>query len=161
MRLIPTLTLFGLILALAPLAPGAGNKLRDDTLDRKSSTRSVQVSVTLISASSEKGETDERLAPYADNLRRMLRFESFGFIGQGSTRIQMPGTAEVSLPQGNAVKLQAAHYGEGVVWLRVIWMDGDRERLNVVYARWERGKPLILGGSGAGGENLAIIVTPK
>lgn len=161
MRLIPALMMFAVVLALAPVAPGAPNKLRDDSMDRRTPDTSVQVNVTLITASSEKGETDARLAPYADNLKRMLRFESFGFLGQGTTRIQMPGTGEVSLPQGNAVKLQAAHYGAGAVWLRVIWMEGDRERLNVVYARWERGKPLILGGAGAGGENLAIIVTPK
>lgn len=127
----------------------------------KAPDRNVTLQAILISASNEKGETDRRLAAYAKNLKSSLRFESFKYLGEGSTRIEMPGNSEISLPQNQKVVLEAAYYGEGMVWLRVIWRDGDRQFMNNVYAKWKRGTPIVIGGAARGGESLVIIVTPR
>jgi len=137
--------------------------LRDDRLDdrRTAPAREVRVSAILISAFNGEGETDPRLAGYENNLRRSLRFEKFGYLGEGSVRIAMPGDAPIRLPGGQTVEVEAAHYGEGVVWLRVIWMDGERQFMNVVYSKWPLGKAIVVGGLAKEGRNLAIILTPR
>ena len=162
MRLIPILIAATALMLVAPFgATASGDKLRDDTLDATAPVRSLNLNVMLISASSEKGESDRRLAGYVPNLKTSLRFESFKFIGEGTARIgSLPGDTEIALPQGQTVKVEAAYYGEGIVWLRVIWMDGSRQVMNVVYAKWQRGKPIVAGTT-KDGQNLAIIVTPR
>jgi len=162
MRLIPILFATVALMLVAPFgATGAGDKLRDDTLDAKAPVPSLNLDAMLILASNEKGDSDRRLAGYVPNLKSSLRFESFKFIGEGSARIgALPGSTEIALPQGQTVKLEASNYGEGMVWLRVIWMDGNRQVMNVVYAKWQRGKPIVAGTT-KDGQNLAIIVTPR
>ena len=161
MRMIPILIAAALVLCSPFTAVGAGEKLRDDSFDKRTPARQVTIQAMLISASNEAGETDARLSDYESNLKRTLRFERFSFLGEGSTRINMPGDAEIDLPQNQSVRVEAAYYGEREVWLRVIWMDGGRQFMNVVYAKWRRGQPIVVGGASRGGQNLAIIVTPK
>lgn len=161
MRLIPILfTAAAFALTTPFVMHGDGNNLRDESLDAKAPQLSVHLNAMLISASSEKVESDRRLAGYVPNLKTSLRFESFKFIGEGSARVDMPGDTEIALPQGQTVKIEAAYYGEGMIWLRVIWMDGSRQVMNVVYSKWQRGKPIVTGTT-KDGENLAIIVTPR
>jgi len=162
MRLVSYLSAAAVLALAAPFASlhGQANSLRDESLAAREQAGSVSLSAMLISASSEKGESDRRLAAYVPNLKSSLRFETFKLIGEGSARIEMPGTAEITLPRGQVVKIEAAHYGEGMVWLRVNWMDGNRQVMNVVYAKWQRGKPIVTGTT-KDGENLAILVTPR
>jgi hypothetical protein len=161
MRLIPILITATTLVFSAPFAVGGdGNSLRDSSLDATAPQLGVNLSAMLISASNEKGESDRRLASYVPNLKSSLRFESFKLIGEGSARITMPGSTEIALPSGQSVKIEADYYGEGMVWLRVIWMDGSRQVMNVIYAKWQRGKPIVAGTT-RDGENLAIIVTAR
>lgn len=160
MRLIP------ILLAAAVFAPwfslhAAPNNFRDDSFDKRASAQSVTVNAILIAASNEEGDTDERLAAYEENLKRNLRFDKFEFLGEGSVHIAMPGDASIALPRGQSVKVETAYYGENMVWLRVIWMDGGRQVMNVVYAKCPRGKPIVVGGAASEGQNLAILVTPR
>jgi hypothetical protein len=161
MRLIPILITAAALACTAPFALGGdANNLRDNTLDAKAPQRGVSLSAMLISASNEKGESDRRLAAYVPNLKTSLRFETFKLIGESSARVEMPGSTEIALPQGQTVKVEVAYYGEGKVWMRVIWMDGDRQVMNVVYTKWERGKPAVAGTT-KDGQNLALLVTPR
>lgn len=161
MRLIPMLIAAALVAVTPFAATGAGEKLRDDSLDTRTPARQVAVQAILISASNDAGESDSRLASYVGNLKRNLRFERFSYLGEGATKIDMPGDAEIDLPQNQSVRVEAAYYGEREVWLRVIWMDGGRQFMNVVYSKWRRGQPIVVGGAARGGQNLAIIVTPN
>lgn len=161
MRLIPILFAATALALAAPFAMhGDGNNLRDETLDAKAPQRGVSLNAMLIAASSEKADSDRRLAAYVPNLKTSLRFESFKLLGEGSSRIEMPGSTEITLPQGQTVKIEVAYYGEGKVWMRVIWMDGDRQVMNVVYTKWERGRPAVAGTT-KDGQNLALLVTAR
>ena len=161
MRLIPILIAATAFALSAPFVLlGDGNSLRDETLDAKAPQRGVSLNAMLISASNEKGDSDRRLAAYVPNLKTSLRFESFQLIGQATARVEMPGSTEIALPQGQTVKVEVAYYGEGKVWMRVIWMDGDRQVMNVVDSKWDRGKPAVAGTT-KDGQNLALLITPR
>ena len=135
--------------------------LRADSADERPQVRSVNVGAILISASNEDGPSDNRLSAYEATLRRTLPFSHFTYLGESSTRIAMPGNGAIALSRGQSVKIEAAYYGEKTVWMRVIWMDGGRQRINLVFARQERGVPVVVSGGVANGSNLAIIVTPR
>lgn len=162
MRLIPIL-IAAVVLASIGLAPtpAPAQNLRADSGAAKQPERSVTVNAVLILASNEKGQTDPRLAEYERNLRNVFRFEQFTSLGQGSTRMSLPGDAEIRLPANQTLDLEAAYYGEGMVWLRVVWKDGGRVFMNNVYTKWARGTPIVVGGAAKDGGRLILIVTPR
>ncbi len=116
---------------------------------------SAHVRALLIVASNERGESDRELAPYVENLKRILRFESFHLVAEGSASVAPGAEAAIDLARGNRIEL--ANDG-GVV--RATWMSGGRKVASV--AR-ERGKLSVMGGpaSGKQGEVSAVIIVSE
>ena len=58
------------------------------------SSRAAETSIQgiLITASNEPGKTDGRLAQYEPTLRRILRFESYHYIGDDRANLDIPAT---------------------------------------------------------------------
>src|SRR5581483_6435949 len=102
----------------------------------------------LVIASNEHGRSDPRLAPYEPTLKRVLRYESYRTVGEGSASVAGNGTATISLAGGNRVELVGEN---GAVKVR-------RGGTDVPVAA---GRPVVLLGGAAGGrgEVYAIIVT--
>lgn len=116
------------------------------------------VRVVLLSASREQGATDPRLQPYESNLRRILRFESFRFVGEGTTRLIVPGRCQVALGQGHRLEVEAEKSEGPRLRLNVRWTSGGRTLLDQPLAV-TRGTPAILVGPSAGpGQALGIIL---
>jgi len=65
----------------------------------------ASVHAIVVIASSQKGASDRRLAPYEANLRRTLGRESFRFVGEGSAVVTSAGAARLSLPGGQDLEL--------------------------------------------------------
>lgn len=109
----------------------------------------TSVHAILVIASNEKGGSDPKLAPYEPTLRRVLRFESYRAVGEGSASVSGGGTASISLASGNRVDLQS-DAGGGVKVMR----GGQAIPLSP-------GKPVVVLGGAAGGKGdaYAIIVT--
>lgn len=118
---------------------------------------SVTVKGILISASNESGESDHRLAAYVPNLRRILRFESFRFLGEDSASLAVPAKGELSLGNGQRVELATENADGKTVLLRVRWGSVRHEYV------LQRGSTTVLGGSSTGrkGEVYAVILVGR
>ena len=118
------------------------------------------VRAILVVASNQSAKSDPRLAPYEPTLRRILRFESYRIVGEGSAVLARSGNAIVALGRGHTLDLEAEKSdGEGGVHVRVRWQEGGRTLLNTGLVLRPR-LPTVLGGPSAGkeGEVLAIIL---
>lgn len=138
-----------LILALLLLAAVAGF-----ATTARAAGGGVSVRGILISASNQKGESDGRLAAFVPNLRRILRFESFKFLGEDSASFGVPGNGELSLGQGQTVELASESSDGKTVLLKVRWSAGVRHEYVL-----QRGGTTVLAGPSTGkGEVLAVIL---
>ena len=115
----------------------------------------TRVHAIMIVASNDKGKIDPKLAPYEANLKRILRFESYRSVAEGSAVVAGGGNATVSLTRGHRIELKS----EGGV-IRATWFDGSRK---VIALALPPGKPSVLGGPpwGDKGEVCAVIIVPE
>jgi len=119
----------------------------------------VTVRGILISASNESGESDQRLAAYVPNLKRILRFESFRFLGEDSASVAVPASGRLSLGKGHSIELTTESADGKTVLLKVRWPAGRVQHEYVL----QRGVPTILGGPSTGnkGEVYAVILVGR
>lgn len=113
-----------------------------------------RVRAILIVASNKKADTDPKLAQYDTNLRRILRFESFRWVAEGTATVPESGTATVTLVRDHKVELTA----EGRA-IRATWSEGSKK---VIALTLPEG-PSVLGGPkwSDQGEVCAIILLPE
>lgn len=112
----------------------------------------------LVSASNTKGPSDGRLAAYEPTLRRILRFESYRFLGEGSTSLAVPAQGRLSLGQGHRLEVETESANDKSVRVKVSWLDGDRVLMETGLSL-RPGVPAVLGGPSRGdGEVYAVIV---
>jgi hypothetical protein len=136
-----------LLFALAALAVTAAGLAAD----------SVQARGILVAASNENRESDPRLAQYEPTLRRVLRFESYRFVGSGGGRAEAPGEITMSIGQGHRLVVEVESIKGDQIRARVSWLDGDRALMNTVLVL-RRGVPAALVGPKSGSEVLAVIL---
>lgn len=136
-----------LLLGLALLAPAA---LQATTFE-----------AILVVASKEPGNTDQRLAPYAPNLKRLLRFESFQQAGKGSAKIDIPGTGSISLGAGQTLNLSTSGDPKSGIRAQIKWQQGQRLLMNTGLVL-RPGVPAVLGGPATSdGGVYAVILTAE
>lgn len=123
---------------------------------------STRVQAILIAASNESGRTDSRLSRYEPTLKRILRFESYRFRGQGSTTLAPGQSSHISLGEGQSLELSAENSGNRGVRISVIWEKGGRILMKTGLTL-RTGVPAVLGGpsTGTGGEVYAVILTAR
>lgn len=138
-----------LILALLLLATVAGF-----ATTARAAAGGVSIRGLLISASNESGESDRRLAAYVPNLKRILRFESFKFLGEDTASLGVPGNGSLSLGNGHSVELTTESSDGRTVVIKVRWSAGVRHEYVL-----QRGGTTILAGPATGrGEMIAVIL---
>lgn len=121
-----------------------------------------RVQAILIAASNETGRTDSRLSRYEPTLKRILRFESYRFRGQGATTLAPGESGHISLGEGQSLELTAEDNGNRGVSIRVIWEKGGRILMKTGLTL-RPGVPAVLGGPSTGnrGEVYAVILTAQ
>lgn len=107
----------------------------------------------LIAGSNEPGETDRRLAPYEGNLKRMLPFKSFRYLGEGSTTVNVPGRGAMNVGRGHRLELSTAAAGNRVR-VEVSWPAAD---INTGLSLAPGAHTILGGADGGNGETLAVI----
>lgn len=112
----------------------------------------------LITASNEPGKTDARLAEYEPTLRRILRFESYHFVGEDSARLAIPAEGSLSLGDDHQLEV-ATEKSEGrSLGVKVRWTRAGHTLMNTGLAL-RPGVPAVLGGpAGRSGEVYAVIL---
>lgn len=113
----------------------------------------------LIAASNDQGRTDRRLAAYEPTLKRILRFESYRFLGDDRASLEGAGTGHLSLGDGHELVV-AKDASEGKsLRVRVKWMKNGRALMNTELVL-RPGIPAVLGGPSTGNKDevYAVIV---
>ncbi len=123
---------------------------------------SASIRGILISASNESGETDRRLAPYEPTLRRILRFESYRFLGDDSTSIEVPAQGSLSIGDGHELEVSTEKSDGKSIHVKVRWSAGGRTLMNTGLVL-RPGVPAVLGGPSTGnkGEVYAVILVGR
>ena len=111
----------------------------------------------LISASNEKGQTDHRLASYEPTLRRILRFESYRFLGDDNTSVGVAEKGHLSLGEGHELEIETESSDGKTVHLRVRWLKGGRALMNTGLTL-RPGVPAVLGGPSTGNKSEVYAV---
>jgi len=113
----------------------------------------------LIAASNEHGETDRRLGPYEPTLRRILRFESYRFLGEDTATLIVHQPGQLSLGDGHRLEVETESADHNGIHLRVRWIAGGRTLMNTGLVL-RAGVPAVLGGPSTGrkGEVYAVIL---
>jgi hypothetical protein len=111
----------------------------------------------LISASNDHGETDRRLAAYEPTLRRILRFESYRFLGDDNAAIAVPDKGHISLGEGHELDIETERSDGATVHLKVRWSKGGRTLMNTGLVL-RPGVPAVLGGPSTGNKNEVYAV---
>ncbi|MBI2518333.1 MAG: hypothetical protein HYV95_15745 [Opitutae bacterium] len=116
----------------------------------------------LISASNERGATDGRLAAYEPTLRRILRFESFQFLGEDSVSLAAAERGQLALGNGHQLELETERADGKGIHVRVRWVAGGRTLMNTGLVL-RPGVPAVLGGPSTGhkGEVYAVILVGR
>ncbi len=122
----------------------------------------VSVQGILISASNDHGASDRRLAQYEPTLRRLLRFESYKFLGDDSASVSGAEKGHLSLGEGHELEITPEAGGGGGVKLRVHWSKGGRTLMNTGLLL-RPGVPAVIGGPSTGNKNevYAIILISR
>jgi hypothetical protein len=123
---------------------------------------SANIRGILISASNESGETDRRLAQYEPTLRRILRFESYRFLGDDSTSLEVPAQGSLSLGDGHELEVTTEKSDGKSIHIKVRWSTGGRTLMNTGLVL-RPGVPAVLGGPSTGkkGEVYAVILVGR
>jgi hypothetical protein len=113
----------------------------------------------LITASNEAGQTDRRLAPYEPTLRRILRFESYQYVGSDRAQLDVPASGSLSLGDGHELEITTEQSDGRSVHVKVRWTAGGRTLMNTGLVL-RAGVPAVLGGpsTGKGGVYAVILV---
>ena len=119
----------------------------------------VSLQGILLTASNQPGQTDRRLAPYEPTLRRILRFESYHYVGGGSLGLEVPASGEVSLGNGHALEVTTEPSDGKMIHAKVRWTANGRTLMNAGLTL-RPGVPAVLGGPSTGtkGEVYAVIL---
>jgi hypothetical protein len=123
---------------------------------------STNIRGILISASNESGQTDRRLAPYEPTLRRILRFESYRFLGDDSTSLEVPAQGSLSIGDGHELEVSTEKSDGKSIHVKVRWSSGGRTLMNTGLVL-RPGVPAVLGGPSTGnkGEVFAVILVGR
>jgi len=111
----------------------------------------------LLTASSQPGETDGRLAQYESNLRRILRFESFRFLGEDSASLNVPEKGELSIGDGHRLEVETENSDGRAIHIKVRWVAGGRTLMNTSLVL-RPGVPAVLGGPATGNKSEVYAV---
>lgn len=123
--------------------------------------QSADVEGILITASNERGSTDGRLAQYEPTLRRILRFESYHYVGSDSTNLSAPGSGSLGLGDGHQLELTAERIEGRSVHVKVRWTANGRTLMSTGLVL-RAGVPAVLGGPSKGnGEVYAVILVAR
>ena len=141
------------ILSLALLALTAGLVCSARAAER------ANIQGILISASNDSGETDRRLAAYEPTLRRILRFESYRFLGDDNASLGAAEKGHLSLGEGHELEIETESSDGKSVRLRVRWIKGGHTLMNTGLIL-RPGVPAVLGGPSTGkkSEVYAVIL---
>jgi hypothetical protein len=140
LRLAFVVTLFTGLFATAPRAQAAS------------------VKGILITASNASGKTDGRLASYEPTLRRILRFESYHYVGEDTATLEVPESATLSVGDGHQVEVTPEHADGKSLQVKVRWISGGRALMSTGLTL-RPGVPAVLGGpSTREGEVYAVIL---
>lgn len=126
-----------------------------------SRAQGAQIEGILITASNQSGATDGRLAPYEPTLRRILRFESYHYVGSDSANLRVPGDAGLGIGDGHQLEVSTERADDRAIHVRVRWTGGGRTLMNTGLVL-RPGVPAVLGGPAKGnGEVYAVLLIAR
>lgn len=118
-----------------------GMCLQGSGLAQLEAAETVRVEVLLVRAVDGENGIDAALRPYANNLKRLFRFNSYELVSRKSLRLDLPGEAGTVLAAGQSLTLRS---GEDLK-ADIEWKRGKQLLLHT-RMQMRGGKPAVLGG---------------
>ncbi len=120
----------------------------------------VSVQATLIRASNDSNAIDRRLQKYESKLRKVFRFSSYQFLGEGRGKVTLPGETKFSIASAYRMEIKATPAKDNKVRAEIRWTKGNTTLINATVVM-QKGTPTILGGPSHNGGNLIVILNVK
>lgn len=119
----------------------------------------VELKAVCVHGSNDPAPMDDRLDGIEFQLRKLLPFEHFKFIAEGSSIIRLPGETTIGLQEGFFLEIRAWRAEEDRLRAEVSWMEGSRTLLKTAVNLKPGGKPAVLGGIAQGSGKLIVVLT--
>ncbi|WP_269540915.1 hypothetical protein [Cerasicoccus fimbriatus] len=123
-----------LLLLILAIAPGLAH-----------AEEAVQMEVILVLASNTGQGVDPALQPYAANLERLFRFNTYQQRDKKTMTISVPGARNVNLYGGTDLQLGLQAVSDGKLPVNLDWRRG-KEKLLRTMIRLNANTPTIIGG---------------
>lgn len=151
-----TLTCF-LALALLAAVPMIAPTAAAAPAAKPGKAASTPVRAILVYASNkkEKGGVDRRLAPYAENLKRNLPFDTFRHGGEGSALLPKDGTATITFAGDHRIELRDEPGAD--LRLATYWMKSAEVIVSTTLTLVP-GVPAVLVRRGAGDGEVPVVL---
>lgn len=119
----------------------------------------AQLEIRLIEATNQSSQTDPKLAPYANHLKRLFRFDSYQQIQQTTATVKIPGKTNIRLKNGTTLQIQTSGNPKAPQ-AKLNWMRGDASLLRTQQIL-KKGTPALLGGPKSPKGNYILLILPK
>jgi|GEM_PF-682560 hypothetical protein len=118
--------------------------------------QTIEMEAMLIHASDRPAALDTRLDKIEFKLRRMFRFEHYGYMGGAKTIVTLPSSTVLALGHGYTLHVQAAS-SKGRMRAELEWKKGNQSLMKSTLSQ-SRGVPAILGGPPHEGGTLILVL---
>lgn len=121
---------------------------------------SARLSAVLILASNTEAPADASLSDIEPKLRKVLAFDHYQRYGEGSAKIDVPGSATLQLGKGYTLFVEASEAdGAGKIRLRVSWRKDGKALMSTSAVVSRGGAQAILGGPSHGDGKLLVALS--
>ncbi|MEM1221299.1 MAG: hypothetical protein AAGH40_00940 [Verrucomicrobiota bacterium] len=124
-----------------------------------SKSGSASLEIILVEASNSGGGIDRSLQPYAGNLKRLFRFDSYREVQRSQTRLDLPGSTNLSLKNGTTLQIKGSNDGQ-TLQADLNWKRKGSSLLHT-NLRLKKGTPAVLGGPRSKNGSYLLIITRK
>ena len=114
-----------------------------------------RVSAILFVASAEDKPSDAKLTRFEAELKRILRFQSFKFVGEGAATPDRDGKLQITPSAGHKIQLKLDSSKERRVGMTLLWHRDERLVLDQAVSP-HIGKPTIFIGPAADGSGAVF-----
>ena len=120
----------------------------------------VNLKGVMILATNDDGPSDKSIHAYETQLKRLFKFKHYQRIGNGDSRVNLPGETRMELDNQHSLEVKASVTQRGHYRLLIDWHKNNQLLLKTTLIA-KKGVPTLLGGPRYQGGNLIVVIVAK